>query len=92
MPQWGDIPAKGRGLLLPGQNADQLNLLDPPLGFQIILPERRNISQPLNDGGKMLDDVIHFFFRVVGGEAEADRPVSRGERNPHGPEDVRRVE
>jgi len=68
------------------------SLLDSPLGFQIIFPEGRNVSQPLNDGREMFDDVIHLFFRTIDGKAETDRSMCRGEWNPHGPEDMRRLQ
>ena len=63
-----------------------------PLRLQIVLPEGRNVPQPLDNRGKMFDDIIHLFFRVVDGEAETDRPVSSGERNTHGPEDMRSLQ
>ena len=58
------------------------------LGLQIVLPEGRNISQSLDNRRKMLDDIIHFLFRVINGKAETDRTMGSGERNTHGPEDM----
>ncbi|OGQ14022.1 MAG: hypothetical protein A2026_14800 [Deltaproteobacteria bacterium RBG_19FT_COMBO_46_12] len=43
--------------------------------LQIIFPEWRDIPQPLNDGGEMFDDIVHLFFGIIDGEAEADRSM-----------------
>lgn len=63
-----------------------------PLGLQIVFPERGDIPQPLDNRGKMFDDIIHFLFGVIDREAETDRPMGGRERNTHCPEDVRRLQ
>ncbi len=63
-----------------------------PLGLQIVLPERRDVPQSLNDGGKMFDDVIHLLLGIINGKAETDGTMGSCERDTHGPENVRRFE
>jgi len=60
-----------------------------PLRFQIVFPEGRDIPQSLNDGGNILDDVIHLFLRIVNGKAEADGTMGGSKGDPHRPENVR---
>ena len=43
-----------------------------PLSLEIVLPERRDVPQSLNDGRKMLDDVIHLLLGTINGKAETD--------------------
>ena len=63
-----------------------------PVGLQIVLPERRDVPQSLNDGREMLDDVIHFLLSIINGKAETDGPMGGRKRDTHGPENVRRFE
>jgi hypothetical protein len=61
------------------------------LGLQIVFPEGRNVSQPLNDGREMLNDIIHLLFGIINRETESDGSMSSGEWNTHGPKDMGRL-
>jgi hypothetical protein len=63
-----------------------------PLALQIIFPEGGDVPQPLNDGREMFNDVVHLFFGIIDGEAEADGTVGRCKGNAHRPENMRRFE
>ncbi len=58
----------------------------------VFLPEGRHGSQFGDDCRHFFEDKINLIFSVVDRQAEAKRTMCRGERYPHRPEDVGRLE